>query len=450
MIQSTLAKREHRKTVNNIMRFIKPLVFLMLISHALAASAVLRIEVTQGIKGALPIAIIPFSWDGAGAAPEDLAHIISSDLSRSGKFDPVAPNDLVERPQSGADIQFANWKSSGVENLVVGKLKLMGSGVYVAQFQLFDVYKEQQIVGYSFPVQITQLREIAHDISDIIFEKITGLRGAFNSQIAYVSAIKGVDGNRDYVLQISDSDGFDPQTILSSDRPLMSPSWSPDAQQISYVSFEKRRTSAIYVQVVATGKRRLISSVQGINGAPTWSPDGHRLALTLSHKGNPDIYVLEVASGRLTQLTRNRNIDTEPAWNPSGNSLIFTSDRSGSPQLYEISSSGGRAQRLTFEGGYNASAAISPDGKSIAMVHGDQRGYRIAVLDRNSSQLRILTDGRLDESPSFAPNGSMIIYAASGNQRGVLGAVSTDGRMKQRLSLSEGDVREPAWSPFLK
>ena len=437
--------------MNNVMRLTHSLILIVSVLFASSANAVLKIEITEGGDGALPIAIVPFVWDGAGgSAPQDLAEIISGDLARSGTFAPVERGDLVSRPRSGAEVKFSNWKTSGVDNLVIGKLKAVGTDAYVAQFQLFDVYKEQQIVGYSFPVQGSQLRQIAHEISDIIYEKITGLRGAFNTQVAYVSAINAADGSKDYVLQVADSDGFDPQTILSSKRPLMSPSWSPDAQQIAYVSFENPRTSAIYVQVMATGKRTKISSVQGINGAPVWSPDGRRLALTLSHKGNPDIYVLELSSGSPTQLTRNGAIDTEPSWDPSGTTVVFTSDRSGNPQIYEVSVSGGRAQRLTFEGKYNASAAVSPDGKQIAMVHGDRGKYQIAVMDRDSSQLRILSDGRLDESPSFAPNGTMIIYAAAGNRRGVLGAVSTDGRMKQRITLSEGDVREPEWSPFLK
>ena len=432
------------------MRLIKSFLLLTLATASFHASAILRIEVTQGVEGALPIAIAPFVWEGAGAAPQDIAQIVSADLARSGKFAPVPRDKLIAAPRSGAEVKFANWKTGGVENLVIGKLKLVGAGAYVVQFQLFDVFQEQQMVGYSFPVQTAQLRQVAHEISDIIFEKITGLRGAFNTQVAYVSAINKAGGTREYVLQIADADGYDPQTILSSAQPLMSPAWSPDAQQIAYVSFEKRTTSAIYVQVVATGERREISRVQGINGAPVWSPDGRRLALTLSHKGNPDIYILDVETGRLTQLTRNRAIDTEPSWDPSGTSLIFSSDRSGNVQIYEVPVSGGRAQRLTFEGVYNASPTVSPDGKQIAMVHGERGQYRIAVLDRDSGQLRVLTDGRLDESPSFAPNGSMIIYATTGRNRGVLGAVSTDGRMKQRFTLSEGDVREPAWSPFLK
>ncbi|MEM7292774.1 MAG: Tol-Pal system beta propeller repeat protein TolB [Pseudomonadota bacterium] len=432
------------------MQLIRLLIAVLLLGHSLVAGAVLRIEVTQGVEGALPIAVVPFTWEGGGNPPQDMAQIISSNLARSGKFQPLARDELVAQPRSGAEVRFGNWKVGGVENLVIGKIKSVGSGSYVVQFQLFDVYKEQQLVGYSFPVQTAQLRQIAHEISDIIFEEITGIRGAFNTQVAYVSSIRKADNSLEYVLQIADSDGYDPQTILSSTSPLMSPAWSPDAQQIAYVSFENRRTSAIYVQIVATGERREVSRVQGINGAPVWSPDGSRLALTLSHKGNPDVYILEVATGRLIQLTRNRSIDTEPAWDPSGTSVIFSSDRSGNPQLYEIPASGGRAKRLTFEGRYNGSASVSPDGKLIALVHRDQGRFRIAVMDRDTRELRVLTDGSLDESPSFAPNGSMIIYATTGRGRGVLGAVSTDGRMKQRFTLSEGDVREPAWSPFLK
>lgn len=435
------------------MRFIRSLGLSLFIACSLIpgiATPALQIEITEGIEGALPIAIVPFAWEGEGILPQDLAQIVSADLSRSGKFAPLPVDALLARPQSGAEVAFANWKTAGVDNLVIGKLKRADNGGYIAQFQLFDVYNEKQMLGYSFPVQAAQLRQVAHEISDIIFEKLIGLRGAFNTQVAYVSVVTNIDGKRDYILKVANSDGFDPQTILSSKQPLMSPSWSPDGQQIVYVSFESRRSSAIYVQSVASGNRRKISSVQGINGSPVWSPDGSRLAMTLSHQGNPDVYLLDIVSGQLTQLTHNRAIDTEVAWDPTGDTLIFTSNRSGSVQLYQIPVKGGKAQRLTFEGRYNASPSVSPDGKLIAMVHGDQGRFRIAVLARDSSQLRLLSDGRLDESPSFAPNGGMIIYAAAGNPRGVLGAVSTDGRIKQRFSLNEGDVREPTWSPFLK
>lgn len=411
------------------------------------AHAVLTIEITEGIEGALPIAVVPFAWEGQTQAPQDIAQIVSDDLARSGQFGPLARADLLARPQSGAEVRYANWKASGVDHLVIGRLRAMGPDAYVVQFQLFDVFKETQLVGYSFPATTAQLRRVAHSISDIIYEKITGAPGAFNTRIAYVSAMSDADKKKQYILQVSDADGHNPKTVLSSEHPLMSPSWSPDGTRLAYVSFEKRN-SAIFVQTIKTAQREKISASKGINGAPVWSPDGTRLALTLSHKGSPDIYVLNIGTRRLVQVTRSRAIDTEPAWMPDGRSLVFTSDRSGGPQLYEQSLDGGRARRLTFEGKYNASPSVSADGKRVAMVHGDKGRYRIAVLDRDTGALRVVTDGSLDESPSFAPNGSMIIYATHGTGRGVLGAVSVDGRMKQRFSLAEGDVREPAWSPF--
>lgn len=430
-------------------RLLRPLLALLLLSHALTAQAILRIEITQGIEGAMPIAVVPFGWEGAAGVPQDMAQIIANDLARSGQFAPVDRNNLPSKPSSGAEVRFGTWKATGVENLVVGRLRSMGPDSYVAQFQLFDVYKEQQLVGYSFPVRGSQLRQLAHEMADIVYEKITGQRGAFNTHVAYISTQQDAAGKRQYVLQVSDADGHDPETVLTSQRPLMSPAWSPDAQRLAYVSFEDPKRSAVYIQDLRTGQRKKISSVPGINGAPTFSPDGKRLALVLSHRGNPDIYVMDIASGRLTQLTNNRAIDTEPAWDPTGQRLLFTSDRSGSPQIYEVPVSGGRAQRLSFQGKYNASPAVSPDGKLIAMVQGNRGQYRIAVMDRQTRTVRVLTDGNLDESPSFAPNGSMILYATEGRGRGVLGAVSVDGRMKQRFTLSEGDVREPVWSPFL-
>ncbi|MDH3713259.1 MAG: Tol-Pal system beta propeller repeat protein TolB [Gammaproteobacteria bacterium] len=420
---------------------------LLLVLPLTRGHAVLTIEITEGVEGALPIAVVPFAWDGQTVPPQDIAQIISDDLARSGQFGPLARSDLLATPQSGADVRYANWKASGVDHLVIGRLRAMGPGAFVVQFQLFDVFKETQLVGYSFPATAEQLRQVAHSISDIIYEKITGTPGAFNTRIAYVSALVNAENQRRYVLQVSDADGHNPKTVLSSEHPLMSPSWSPDGNRLAYVSFEKRNP-AIYVQTIKTAQREKISASRGINGAPVWSPDGTRLALTLSHKGSPDIFVLNIGTRRLQQITRSRAIETEPAWMPDGRSLVFTSDRSGAPQLYQQSLDGGRARRLTFEGKYNASATVSADGARVAMVHGDKGRYRIAVLDRDTGALRVVTDGTLDESPSFAPNGSMIIYATHGTGRGVLGAVSVDGRMKQRFSLAEGDVREPVWSPF--
>jgi TolB protein len=414
-----------------------------------SAQAILNIEITQGVVGAAPIAIIPFAWGGEGQALQDMAEIIASDLARSGQFEPLPREDLISQPKNRADIRFQNWKALGVDNLVIGEVRMTEPGRFAVQFELFDVFKGDQMVGYSFPAKEANLRQTAHRISDIIYESITGKRGAFHTRIAYVSAIKSPGSPTKYVLQQAESDGHNPMTILTSKEPLMSPSWSSDGRQVAYVSFENK-AAAIYIQEVSSGARQKVSAAPGINGAPVWSPDGKRLALTLSEKGSPDIFLLDIATRKLRQLTFNTAIDTEPTWTPDGTSILFTSDRSGSAQIYEVASEGGRPKRLTFEGSYNANASVSPDGRQIAMVHKDRSSFRIAVLDRSNGLLRVLTDGSLDESPSFAPNGSMILYATTVGGRGILAAVSADGRMKQRIRLSEGDVREPAWSPFLK
>ena len=425
------------------------LVFLMLLLASGSARAALTIEITQGFEGALPIAVVPFGWSGAAAAaPENIAAVITADLNRSGRFESLPDRDLIAHPTEGAQVQFQNWRMVKVDDLVIGKVTENADGNFTVQFELYDVLRGTQLIGTSFPTSRDDLRRVAHHISDVIYEKLTGEKGAFNTQIAYVTT-SGSAKNKSYTLLVADSDGYNPQTILTSDQPLMSPSWSPDGRQVAYVSFEKK-SAEIYIQEVATGSRRKLASFKGINGAPAWSPDGRQLALTLSRDGNPEIYIMDVASGALRRLTSTAAIDTEPAWTPDGRSIIFTSDRGGSPQLYRVSVSGGKAERLTFEGKYNAGADISPDGRKIAMVHGNGGNYRIAVLDLDSGLLRMLTDGPLDESPSFSPNGSMIIYATRAGNREVLSAVSVDGRFRQRLSLQAGNVREPVWSPFGK
>jgi TolB protein len=425
------------------------LVFLMLLLASGSARAALTIEITQGLEGALPIAVVPFGWSGAAAAaPENIAAIITADLNRSGRFESLPDRDLIAHPTEGAQVQFQNWRMVKVDDLVIGKVTENADGNFTVQFELYDVLRGTQLIGTSFPTSRADLRQVAHHISDVIYEKLTGEKGAFNTQVAYVTT-SGSAKNKSYTLLVADSDGYNPQTILTSDQPLMSPSWSPDGRQVAYVSFEKK-SAEIYIQEVVTGSRRKLASFKGINGAPAWSPDGRQLALTLSRDGNPEIYIMDAASGALRRLTNRAAIDTEPAWTPDGRSIIFTSDRGGSPQLYRVPVSGGKAERLTFEGKYNAGADISPDGRKIAMVHGNGGNYRIAVLDLDSGLLRVLTDGPLDESPSFSPNGSMIIYATRAGNREVLSAVSVDGRFRQRLSLQAGNVREPVWSPFGK
>jgi len=421
------------------------LVALLLV--AAQAPAKLEIRITQGVESALPIAIVPFGWQGkAPQPPQDVASIVAADLSRSGQFKPLPAAGFPGQPTSGNEINFAAWRAKGIDHVVVGRVVEVGENRYTVQFQLFNILQGRQLTGYSIPARAQDLRRAAHQISDYVYETLIGVRGAFNTRVAYVTT--QVSGNtREYLLQVADADGYDPRVIRRSSKPLMSPAWSPDGSRIAYVSFEGNR-SAIYIQELATGERIKVSERKGINGAPAWSPDGSRLALTLSESGDPEIYVLDLASRRLQRLTFDRAIDTEPAWMPDGNHIVFTSDRSGAPQLYQVPVRGGRAVRVTFDGSYNAAAEVAPGGDKVVMVRGQGSGFQIALQDLKTRYSRILTRGRLDESPSFSPNGRMIIYATRENGRGVLAAVSEDGNVHQLLVLEEGEVREPAWSPF--
>ncbi len=422
-------------------------VLLVLLGLAGNAQAVIEIEITQGGESAIPIAIVPFGWSGAGEAPEDIAAIISSDLQRSGNFSPLNRNDLIASPISGDIPRYGNWQISGAEFLLIGSV-LPTADTYNVEFQLFDIGQQTLLSGLSFKVTNQTLRNAAHQIADEVYEEILGIRGAFNTQIAFVS-VEGTQGKRNYKLQLADADGENPQAMLTSPRPILSPAWAPDGIRIAYVSFENRNRSAIYIQDRQKGSRVKVISKEGINGAPSWSPDGNRLAVSLSYEGNPDIYILNIASGQSQRITQNSAIDTEAVW-LDNETLIFTSDRSGGPQLYKVSTRGGRAERITFEGRYNASADVSTDGRTIAFVHGNDGGYQIATLDLNSGLFQTLTEGSLDESPSFAPNGQMILFAAEKGGRGTLGAVAIDGSVVQSLSLDSGSVREPAWSPYTK
>lgn len=429
----------------------KLLLIALLLLLPLQAMARLTIEITGGTEGALPVAVVPFGWTGTGTTNPgaQIAEIVRNDLVRSGRFTTLPVKDMLARPQTGSDVEFRDWKVLGMDNLVVGQVSPNGKGGYLVRFQLFDVFKSEQLTGYNIPTTERGLRVTAHQIADIIYEKLTGQPGAFATRIAYVTSVGRGGANEQVALKVADADGFNPQTIVTSTEPLMSPSWSPDGRRLAYVSFENKKAS-IYIQEVFTGRRQKIASYKGINGAPAWSPDGRKLALTLSKDGSPDIFVLDINRKSLNRLTTHYSIDTEPAWSPDGRTLIFTSDRGGRPQIYRVSASGGKVSRLTFEGSYNARASYSPDGKSLTLVTRQGSDFRIGVLDLENNGLLVLSEGRLDESPSFAPNGSMIIYATKINGRGELAAVSVDGRIKQRLALQEGDVREPVWSPYTK
>lgn len=443
-------KTNNAMAIKFITRILAALSFVLVAHMALAqslSSDVPTIDIKNGTASAIPIAVVPFAFEGAGLPPDtSVSDVIANDMNRCGQFRALAKQDIVEFPARGSQIKFPTWNILKQAYILVGRQIEAADGQIRVEFELFDVAKQQQMLALAITGQRTGLRDVAHQIADLVYEKITGVRGAFWTRIAYVTST-GLGRSIQYSLMIADSDGYNPQTVVRSREPLLSPAWSPDGAKLAYVSFE-RGNSSIYVQEITTGKREVESSRKGINGAPAFSPDGRKLAMTLSFGGNPDIYVMDLASRQLIQLTRHFAIDTEAAWMPDGQSLIFTSDRSGKPQLYQVSATGGDSTRITFQGEYNARASIAWDGKHIAMARGSGNVYRIAVLDRTTGDSRAISPGSLDESPSYAPNGSMILYAATEGSRGVLYAVSADGRVRQRLILADGDVREPAWSPY--
>ena len=418
----------------------------ILLVASFGARATLTIEITQGVESALPIAVVPFGSAGLSSPlPVDMAEIVASDLNRSGVLRSMDRASMPGRPNDISQVNYGHWRNAAQDYLVIGRVSEKSPGVYDIEFRLLDVLKRQQLLGRKMTAKKRDLRSRAHQISDFIYEQITGTRGAFNTRIAYV--LKQKNAAHEYLLQVADSDGFNPQNVLESDQPIMSPSWSPDGNYLAYVSFENTFPE-IFIQHLATARRSKVAAFKGINSAPSWSPDGKFLALVLSKDGSPDIYILNTSTKRLTRLTTHRSIDTEPVWSHDGRSIIFTSDRSGSPQLYQVGVDGGRPRRLTFEGNYNSAPSLSPDGRYVAMVHALRGEYKIAQLDLETGNLTILTDGSLDESPSYSPNGKMVLYASTQGKTGVLYAVSIDGRAKNKLSDQAGDIREPVWGPF--
>ncbi|WP_373183471.1 Tol-Pal system beta propeller repeat protein TolB [Halomonas campaniensis] len=416
----------------------------MLLIFSTLAQANLTIEITRGSDRATPVAVVPFA--GGDDLPEDVAQVIHDNLERSGYFDPLPRRQMLDRPSESGEVRYGDWRGLDVRYLVVGRASRNGNG-YRLQYELMDVSGERRMLGEVVTSSEGELRGAAHYISDQIFEAVTGIRGAFATRIAYVTA-QGVGDDMQFALFVADADGRNSQQVLSSREPILSPAWSPDGGKLAYVSFETERP-AIYIQDLATGQRARATSFEGINGAPAWSPDGRRLAMSLSKDGQPEIYVMDIGSRDFQRLTNNSSIDTEPSWSPDGRSLLFTSDRSGGPQLYRHDFGSGQQERLTFTGNYNARGRFAPDGESIFLIHRSNNGYQVARQDLDSGRLVVLSESRWDESPSVAPNGTMVIFATQQGNSGVLGAVTADGRASFRLPSAQGDVREPAWSPFL-
>lgn len=441
---------------------IKRIIIAVSLLFAVNAYAALDLELTQGLSKALPIGIVNFSGQPDSTSADNIATVLSNDLGHSGRFNVMRDSNTTGQVDNAGNIDFAKWRKQNANDVVVGDVKQLANGQYQVSFQLVNVYTATSnpnntataltnatLLSQSFTVPKTELRQLAHHISDLIFQKLTGIRGIFTTRIAYVAVQMRAGRPYRYALEVADMDGYNPKPLLVSPEPIMSPTWSPNGKEVAYVSFEGGN-AAIYLQNVRTGQRRIVTDYAGVNGAPAFSPDGKQLALVLTKTGYPKIFIVDIASGKLTQLTNGYAIDTEPSWAPDGKSIIFTSNRGGGPQVYQINLATHQVQRLTYNGDYNARASFTPNGQDIVVLHRDSRGYNIAIQNLATGNMQILTKNGHDQSPSVAPNGQMIVYATRYQGRGVLAMVSSDDKVLLRMPARDGDVREPVWSPFTR
>ena len=421
--------------------------FFLMILHSLAHGSLDTIIIDQGQDDPVRIAVVPFKMDSGLSDQINLSEIIAFDLVRSGQFQPLPTANMLSYPSSSDGVFFRDWRILKTDYLLIGNASLSIDDKVSVLFELYDVINERKIETRRFSVDLVHWRDVAHKVSDLVYERVTGIRGAFSTQIMYVLAKNAGTSKATYSLQIADSDGERTRTLIESAEPILSASWSPDGNRVAYVTFETGRPSIVIEEVDGSDRKR-ITNFRGINGSPVFSPDGGSLALVLSRDGDPEIFIMDLETKVLRRVTRHHAIDTEPSWSPDGKSIIFTSDRGGRPQIYRVELATNFIERLTFVGDYNARARLLPDGRHLVFVHRKDGVFHIAWQDLERDNLQVLTETALDESPSLAPNGTMLIYATQNQGRGILAVVSIDGRVKYRLPSSLGDVREPAWSPF--